>query len=198
LGWENRFIDDEASLNPETLTPEDLEFLQLLSILLWNVRPGFLKRISKQDEYNLDILGDDPSRKIERVDQLVRSLAQSIIAVFTPGVIIEIGDIFDNTCLSCAVGQHCLEHKNDDLAVVLQLGNFIEGKNLPTPNGDTLEQPRGDKTIKVESAIVRAFLYDRTDSVLLDSLKPEENMFLSPLLSLSLRSILMTQKRARK
>lgn len=185
---------DETALNPELLTSDDLIFLQLLSVLLWNIREYYSKKILSQEKYDLDLVGDNPHNQENYVDGLVKSIAQSIIAVFTPGVLIEIGDILDIVCLSCAVGDHCLELKNDDLAVALQLQHFMDGKKEPTPNGDILGQPRNDHLMIVDSTTIRSFLNNRADSILLDGLSPKDGVFL---LAMIYRSILMTRKRER-
>jgi hypothetical protein len=187
-------LSDASKLDYEELTEDDIFFLGVLANLAWHVRQGFSEKTQSTRDYDKDLLGNDETLFETYIDQLTLATSRSIFAVFLPDTLIEIGDVLDGNCLACAVGDHCLSHKSNDLAVLLQLRNFIAGKSELTPSADILERERDSQVDVINAERIKAFLMDRVESVIIDKLELKDNVILVPMF---FRVLLMAKKRDR-
>lgn len=188
-------LTGETISSYEALTDDDLFFLGLLTNLSWLIRENFSQRKKSDLSYDHDLIGNDKDQHDLYIDQHVVAASSSILAVFLPNILIAIGDVLDGQCLACAEGKHCMSQKSNDLAILIQLQNFIKGVSAPTPSDYLLEMPRFDQVAVIDSGTIKDFLLDRTESILINllDLTNTENAILVPGI---FRVLLMTRKRS--
>jgi hypothetical protein len=178
----------------EKLTENDFLFLKLLTNLAWHFRKKFEVKKGTDREYDQDVLGTNPEKFDQYIDQQILAATRSIVAIYLKDIVIEIGDVLDGHCLACALAFHCMELKQDDWAIMTQLGFFADGVVAPTPSNTFDVATAKDIVQQYRSETVRAFLTDRTDNPLLDKLPLEDDVVVAVMFY---RSFLMVKKRGR-